>query len=140
MRGLKKKELETKNIKNKNKQILVLCGWRQKLKEKTEKRKDQIIYSILSVPFFCFLFIYFSFLSCIPGPEAWDLRKKNSPLRPSSSGKGMGRVCGRFRVQVPIGTKIYLSKKKNSTLEFLRDYYWTINFSIPARCFLNNTD
>lgn len=29
------------------------------------------------------------------------------PLRLDSSGKGMGRVFGRFQVQVPIGTKIY---------------------------------
>ena len=28
------------------------------------------------------------------------------------SGKGMGRICGRFQVQLPMGTKIYLSKKK----------------------------
>ena len=35
------------------------------------------------------------------------------PLRPSSSGKGMGRVYGRFQVQVPMGTKIYQSEKKN---------------------------
>ena len=34
------------------------------------------------------------------------------PLRPGSSGKGIGRVCGRFQVQVPMGTKIYLSRKK----------------------------
>ena len=33
------------------------------------------------------------------------------PLRPGSSDKGMGRICGRLQVQVPMGTKIYLSKK-----------------------------
>ena len=30
----------------------------------------------------------------------------------SSKSKGMGRACGRFQVQVPMGTKIYLPKKK----------------------------
>ena len=34
------------------------------------------------------------------------------PLRPGSSDKGMERVCGRFQVQVPMGTKIYLYKKR----------------------------
>ena len=36
-------------------------------------------------------------------------------LRPSSSGKGMGRVCGRFQVKVSMGMKIYpsIKKKKN---------------------------
>ena len=34
------------------------------------------------------------------------------PLRPDASGKEMGRVCGRFQVQVLMGTKIYLYKKK----------------------------
>ena len=29
-------------------------------------------------------------------------------------GEGMGRVCGRFQVQVPMRTKIYLSKKKKN--------------------------
>ena len=38
------------------------------------------------------------------------------PLRPDSSSKGMGRVCGRFQVQVPMETKnlpIKKRKKKN---------------------------
>ena len=34
------------------------------------------------------------------------------PLRLGSSDKGMERVCGRFQVQVPMGTKIYLYKKR----------------------------
>ena len=34
------------------------------------------------------------------------------PLRPGSSDKGMERVCGRFQVQVLMGTKIYLYKKR----------------------------
>ena len=33
--------------------------------------------------------------------------------------KGMGRVCGRFQVQVLMGTKIYLYNKKNNVRDSL---------------------
>ena len=36
----------------------------------------------------------------------------NLLLRPGSSEKGLRRVCGNFLVEVPMGTKIYLSEKK----------------------------
>ena len=38
------------------------------------------------------------------------------PLRPDSSGKGMG-VCVRFEVHVPMGTKFTYKKKKGSSLD-----------------------
>ena len=44
----------------------------------------------------------------------WDLIISIKwPLRSSSSGKGMGRVCRRFQVQVPMGEKISIKKKIN---------------------------
>lgn len=43
-------------------------------------------------------------------------------LRPCSSGKGMGRVYGRFQVQVSKGTKIHLSKKKINDLTTFSSY------------------
>ena len=56
--------------------------------------------------FFCF-----SFEHCFHRKVGfqWNFVR---PLRPDSSGKGMGRVCERLRVEVPVGTNIYLSKKK----------------------------
>ena len=42
-----------------------------------------------------------------------DLLNTNCrPMMHSSSGKGMGRVYGKFHVQVPMGTKVYLLKKE----------------------------
>ena len=41
------------------------------------------------------------------------------PLRPTSSGKGLGRVCGRFQGQVPVGTKNLPVKKMRESLYFL---------------------
>ena len=46
------------------------------------------------------------------------------PLRPDSSGKGIGRICGRFQVQVPIGAKTYLSKKKKKLVPHNPSLWW----------------
>ena len=45
------------------------------------------------------------------------LMLKKWPLRLDSSGKGLGKVCGRFQVQVPMRTKIYPSKKEKRKKE-----------------------
>ena len=37
---------------------------------------------------------------------------KDEMHKTGSSGKGLGRVYGRFQVQVPMVTKIYLSKER----------------------------
>lgn len=44
----------------------------------------------------------------------------NLLLRPGSSEKGLRRVCGNFQVEVPMGTKIYLSKRRHTTDKYVQ--------------------